>query len=289
LRLLKNKYGENHREYTKAARELVQVMNRFPSLDEALHYLSANEKCVTAAKAAIVCAILSAEKKCELKFVGQLGGPDLAKAANTWTAQFLSMAISNLTQGSVSSIFENVTIINFNYDRAFEHYIYWALQRDALVPRSEAGDIVKRMRVIRPYGRVGPLEWQEDGGVVFGGPDSLDESLFQIADAIRTYTEQHHTELPAQIDTALSNARLVVLLGFGFHSQNVQLFGPTPNRSGEDRYVFATASGIADENHQLLKYQLSTSFMTPVPVHLSPKKAGEMLTDLRPTIMAAAN
>ena len=55
-------------------------------------------------------------------------------------------------------------------------------------------------------------------------------SLFQMADSIRTYTEQLHTELRAKIDEALSNAELIVILGFGFHSQNLELFKPINNR-----------------------------------------------------------
>jgi hypothetical protein len=115
LRLLKNRFGrEEYRDYLKAGRQLVQVMGMFPSLDEALHYLSADTKCIVAGKAAIVSSILDAEKNSKLKFEGRLGGPDLSRVADAWAPHFLSMAISNLTLGDVSRIFEK------RYDHQFQ-------------------------------------------------------------------------------------------------------------------------------------------------------------------------
>jgi hypothetical protein len=146
------------------------------------------------------------------------------------------------------------------------------------------------MKVLRPYGNVGPLDWQEDRGVQYGGPDFLDVSLFQMADGIRTYTEQCHTELRAQIDVALSNARLIVILGFGFHSRNVELFKvPFRDRGMGGRRVFATVRGFVPENHGDLADTLKEHLRTNLPVQLLDKTAFEMLRDLRLAIMAAAN
>jgi hypothetical protein len=291
LRLLKNRFGpEEYRDYLNAGKELVQVMGRFRSLDEALHYLSADTKCIVAGKAAIVSSILGSEKNSKLKIDGRLGRPDLPRVVSTWAPHFLSMAVSDLTMGEISRIFENVTIINFNYDRSLEHYLYWALQGDLGVPRNEAGDIVKGMKVLRPYGSVGPLDWQAEGGVPYGGPDNLDVSLFQMADGIRTYTEQCHTELRAQIDAALNSALLIVILGFGFHSQNLELFkAPSPGRRMDNRRVFATVKGFVPENHGVLSERLTQHLRTSVPMQLLDRTACEMLRDLQLAIMAATN
>jgi hypothetical protein len=289
LQLLKNRFGrEEYLGYRTAAQKLVQVSSTFPSMDEALHFLSADDKCILVGKAAIVRSILDAEKNSSLKFEGKLGRPDFSGVAETWAPQFVSMAVSNLTLADISRAFEKVTIINFNYDRSLEQYLYWALQ-DLLVSRDNAKEIVNRMTVLRPYGSVGPLEWQADRGVPYGGPDNLDVSLFEMANGIRTYTEQLHTELRAKIDEALSNAELIVILGFGFHSQNLGLFKQMNDRAMGARRVFATARLIDKENYGVLADRLSQNLRLNIPVQLLDKAAREMLRDLRLAIMAAAS
>jgi hypothetical protein len=82
-----------------------------------------------------------------------------------------------------------------------------------------------RLKVIRPYGRIGPLEWQGDGGIPFGGTD---ESLYEAVTAmsnIRTFTDQiEGSPVLGDINKPLEDAQLLVILGFGFHQQNMQLF-----------------------------------------------------------------
>ena len=102
----------------------------FPSMDEALHYFSADEKCLKVGKAAIVNSIIGAEAECRLNFEGRLGRPDLAKAHDA-LPEFLSMPASGVTKEEMPHIFRNIIFINFNYDRVLEHYFFWALQQYA--------------------------------------------------------------------------------------------------------------------------------------------------------------
>jgi hypothetical protein len=57
--VLKNKFGKDWVDYRQAAGKLVQVMNLFTSMEEALHYVSADNKCVDVGKAAIVSSIVA--------------------------------------------------------------------------------------------------------------------------------------------------------------------------------------------------------------------------------------
>jgi hypothetical protein len=51
-----------------------------------------------------------------------------------WIEQMFSMAITGLKQSEFrKKAFAQVTFINFNYDRCIEHYIFWALQRQAFL------------------------------------------------------------------------------------------------------------------------------------------------------------
>ncbi len=286
---LRNQFGKDYAEYIQAAGKLVQVMDLFTSMDEALHYVSADPRCITVGKAAIVSSIIGAEAGCKLKFDGRLGTPDLPKASDTWLPEFLSMATANLTQEEMPTIFDGVTFINFNYDRSLEHYLFWALILRARLLPKRAKDIVDRLRVIRPYGTVG-IDWGGDGGgLMFGRPDRLDASVFQAADKIRTFTEQHAAGIQEEIARALTRGRLFLILGFGFHGQNFRLFNASDGRQREPRHVFATAYKIAEENHQGLRSGLAKRLCTGIPVQLLPKTARQMLVDLRPSIMEAAN
>jgi hypothetical protein len=286
--LMRRTYGAEWEAYKEAARKLVQAMSMFPSMDEALHYFSADEKCLKVGKAAIVNSIIGAEAECRLNFEGRLGRPDLAKTHDTWLPEFLSMAASGVTKEEMPHIFRNIIFINFTYDRVLEHYFFWALQQYALLSPEQVTDIINRMQVIRPYGTVG-IHWGGDGGgLKFGRQGGLDESLFQAAGEIRTFTEQGAVGIQEQIERAIENGRLFLVLGFGFHLQNLRLFDTPNERSWEPRRVFATAFNIEKENHGLLANGIESRFRARAPVTLLPKTARQMLVDLRPSIMVAA-
>ena len=286
--LMRRTYGAEWEAHKAAARKLVQAMSMFPSMDEALHYFSADEKCLKVGKAAIVNSIIGAEAECRLNFEGRLGRPDLAKAHDTWLPEFLSMAASGVTKEEMPHIFRNIIFINFNYDRVLEHYFFWALQQYALLSPEQATDIINRMQVIRPYGTVG-IHWGGDGGgLKFGRQGSLDESLFQAAGEIRTFTEQGAVGIRERIAAAIDRGRLFLILGFGFHLQNFRLFDAPDERAWEPRLVFATSFGIDQENNGVLSGGIAERFRTHTPIRLLPKKARQMLVDLRPSIMTAA-
>ena len=49
---------------------------------------------------------------------------------NTWLSHFLKMAMGSLTRQEALTGFNNVTMINFNYDRAVEFFLFSKLQTD---------------------------------------------------------------------------------------------------------------------------------------------------------------
>jgi hypothetical protein len=290
VELLKQRYGQAVGEYTSAANELVSVLSNFVSLDEALHYLSAQEKSVSVGKLGIVYSILMAERGSILRYVPELGRPNVAAAGATWLRQFLSMALAAAKRQDIRTVFENVTFINFNYDRTLEQYLFWALQETAGIRVEEAKQVVGSLKVIRPYGRVGPLDWQDapETGVKFGGPDYFGPTLFGLAEQIRTFTEQYESNIPTQIDVALATANVIIVLGFGYHDQNTKLLRPLgQHTNGLERVVFATMKGLDPENKPLLFEKLQDAFRTD-RINLLTKSANEMLIDMRPSILAAA-
>jgi hypothetical protein len=84
------------------------------------------------------------------------------------------MAVAALKKEQIADAFSKVTIINFNYDRLIEQFIYSALRTRLRVDQDEATKAISGLRTIRPYGKVGSLPWQKEGSVLRpgGGPQT---------------------------------------------------------------------------------------------------------------------
>ena len=288
-RILKSKFGAAINTYSQAGNRLAAALSRSESVDDALHYLSETPHIVELGKVAIVYHILKAERESVLQNEPGIGRPDLTILADTWFPHFYSMAVAGLTHGQLERAFDNITIINFNYDRTLEQFLLWQLQDHAGILPNVAQNIVSSLKFIRPYGRVGPLEWEKVGGLKFGGPDFFGSELFEFAGGIRTYTEQHESAIPGEIDKALSNCHVAILIGFGFHQANMNLFKPLTLRAGSaTRTVFATAHGIDPFSHSVLRQQLIGSFATS-DVQLLQRTGHSLLSDLRRSILTAAS
>jgi hypothetical protein len=246
---------------------------------------------VAIGKAAIVWEILQAEQSSKL-FNAQ--NPDMIpeiKYDDTWLSYFLSMLVSSLKREQATNLLRNVTIINFNYDRTIEHFLFNRLQTNLGLDREEAGQALGALtaNMIRPYGSVGPLPWQQDQGAVpYGFFLSRDhERLFALSENIRTYTEQNVSgSLRSGIGTALQNARLVAFLGFGFHQQNMALLQATGSHEPWRR-VIGTVQGVDSENWELMKISIShaTKCQSPTLVQLLDRSAHVLLSSMRPSLM----
>jgi hypothetical protein len=201
LEILRHRYpNADIKKYVTGGQKLSSSIGTFPSIDEALHWWSSHQEIVELGTLAIAHYILDAESRSSLAAKG--GAVNLKDSERTWLATFMSMALSGLKQDAVSHAFENTTIINFNYDRTVEHYLYWALQQLG-ISTTEAAESVARLKIIRPYGSIGQLEWQGRSGLSFGGNNNPIVAS-EIANNIRTFTEQIQEEtVHSSIEEAL--------------------------------------------------------------------------------------
>jgi hypothetical protein len=155
-----------------------------------------------------------------------------------------------------NAAFQNVTIINFNYDRIIEIYLFGRLQTQFGIEETEAAEIVSNLKIIRPYGKIGRLLWEDGNAVPFGADIEMEhQKLFSLSNNVRTYTEQNLSDmLRNEIKSAMNKARLVVFLGFGFHQQNMKILQASTSEGW--RRILGTVSGIEAENYE-------TSFKLP--------------------------
>lgn len=263
--------------YATAGNELSEAVPSFISIDEALHYVSGNPYAVELGKCAIISNILKAEAASKLAFRNGV----ISLPSDGWLFEFFGMAISGLSKSEIGSAFNNVSIINFNYDRCIEHYIYHALVERAGIDESRAQEIVARINIVRPYGTVGGLRWMKDG-IEFGANRFGDP--FSMVGRIRTYTEGIRDE-SGDIAKTLESAKIIVSLGFGFHQQNLDLLQRN-HKSSQLSMVLATSYAIDSANYPAIVKRLASNIrFSPNFVELVPTTAGQLLLNQRARIL----
>jgi hypothetical protein len=276
--------------YIAAGHELAASMPMHASIDEALYYWSDKPEAVQLGKIAIAHKILGAERNSSLSENRETGRVDVPQVG--WIWPFLSMTLgSDLRREQAEQAFANVTLINFNYDRTVEQYLYWALQQYGRLSADEAANAVTSLEQIRPYGSIGNLPWRVHPGPPFGGSEGAD-NLFSVAKSIRTYTEQQHAGIGQKIDQALDSARLVIFLGFGYHPQNMGLLKPVTSKRYPIRTVIGTVRGVSEEDRYAVGEQLRIIFMGGGSFKrqlLLDSSCHDILTANKLSVMTAAN
>lgn len=292
LAILRRRYDTDKTDITRLEKHLVAgtdlfaTMSRFPSVDEALHYWSERKEAVELGKLAIAQQLLQAERRSKIFDPKDRLRANVNAAGGTWLVPFVEMAMSGLRQEEAKEAFRQVTFVNFNYDRVAEHYLYWSLQLHFKVTADVAIEAVKGLKTIRPYGSLGALEWQDKNGIPYG-TEPRDVEVFDLANGIRTYTEQTEgSKIREQISYALETAELVVFLGFGFHQQNASLLYPIEGH-GRRRIqrVLATAIKIDAHNHEPIIQNIAHAMGLHQRALLLQVTSAELLSNLRPMIM----
>ncbi len=122
---------------------------------------------------------------------------------------------------NLADIFKNILIINFNYDRCIEQFLYWTLQDLFGIAGGRAAELIAKLKIYHPYGVVAPLPWQKSGGLEFGGDPHGYDSYASLIDNIRTYNDEVQEGIDLQIMRQIfASSMRFIWLGFHFHKQN---------------------------------------------------------------------
>jgi hypothetical protein len=284
------RFKEQSGEYLQAAAALVDRLPKFPSIDEALHWYSSSPQIIELGRAAIVYEVLAAERNSKL--YDSVTSPIIKPHSyeDAWLSFFLTMAMGGVKREEAQTAFENVTMINFNYDRTVEYFLFSKLQTDFDLTEKEAAASISSLHMIRPYGSVGPLQFQHaEGAVPFGAQIGVNhDQLFSLATNISTYTEtQAGSATKAAIQHSVDTAGLFVILGFGFHEQNLQLL--TGRAPSIRRHLVATAVNVDQHNFGALKTRLGHVFRCSDidKIQLINFDAYNLLRTLKPTLISA--
>lgn len=144
---------------------------------------------------------------------------------HTWIGQFFRILSDNVR--APDQIGKEISIICFNYDRCIEYYLTKTISEAYQISRERALEIVERINIIHPYGSLGRLamsgqDTQADR-LAFGPDSEFPVDYGDVAQSIRTYTEQTtDLEQVEKIHDAIC-CKVLVFLGFGFNNQNMNL------------------------------------------------------------------
>src|SRR5258708_17729494 len=129
----------------------------------------------------------------------------------------------------------------------------------------DAAKWVAELKIFYPYGWVGPLGWEGRDTTADFGASNYD--LNNVANRIKTYNEDPDGASIDEIRNAIDRAQAIIVLGFGFHRQNIDLLNAT-NPSGMNKHLFMTAHGIDEENHEGIKERMRMTLKVNHRIHV---------------------
>ena len=261
LKILLDEGGDvqKYNEHLHAAWQLIASAQQALSIDNVIDALE-DEKIELVGKLAITRAILEAEKSSnyfrpDKKYHDRL---DLRSFDNTWYSYFTKLLTENIKKSEINNIFENVEIINFNYDRCLEHYLPFSIGNYYGIDHNQVRQLMNRLIVHRPYGVAGRLPWQDgdNPSVDFGSGNA--RQIADVAAQIRTFTERlEEGDVLKGMESAVSSAERIIFLGFAFHRQNVDLIN-SHCRLNVD--ILSTGYQISDSDKSVINSELLEAF-----------------------------
>lgn len=279
-------------DHLHSAWQIVKSSAQGISIDNVLDALE-DPKASLVGKYGIVRSILESEHNSALKNWSRDRPEDVdfGSVSGTWLDKITKILIEGVKVSQIYDIFENLTFINFNYDRTLEQFLPFSLGNYFGIKAQVIEEAFASLPIYRPYGKAGSLPWQSDGRHVPYGMCNA-EALQIAAEGILTFTEQVSDEkLMRGMRDAIQSADRLIFLGFGFHRQNLALFECTAQPHLQ---VLATAFGvsspdcgvIADEIESCLGLSEVPTFKGHDFVRLFPLKCDPFMTEVWRTLTA---
>jgi hypothetical protein len=200
-------------------------------------------------KLAIVDAILTAERKSNLwiDFRDAHYHFDMQKLGNTWYCEFASILCDGVSKNQLGGLFEKLSVISFNYDRCLQQALSLYICTLYHLSFQDSRDIVSKIRIIYPYGSIGPFPDSKNGDAIDYGIDIDKSLLFGLSKRIRTYSEQAlDRDLFISMKSEFAKAETVIFLGCAYHPQNVRILSAQVNSIASiNKKILGTAVGLS--------------------------------------------
>jgi hypothetical protein len=214
------------------------------SVDAVLEQHSHDTLAMAAGKMALIYYILQSEARSPLMLEPRDPGDLPLRGSENWLFHLGKLITSGVPRSQAEKCFENLHIINFNYDRSVQHYLPWVVSMAFGMTLGEARQLVgARLNITHPFGNVGRLPWEpgERPDVEWGNEDPW--NLQNLVKEIQTTSERMRVrQYVTGLQSALASSKKIVFLGFDFDPQTVDfLFDYTYSH---DPDVIAAVQGM---------------------------------------------
>jgi hypothetical protein len=267
LRLLVRREGQGGdiNPHRHAAVQIAGSMRLSSSIDEYIERHKTDALKLQCARLAIAKAILTAERESKLYSDYSIGSDFLDEASDSWISYLLRDLTRGLGRQDLDQAFDNVAVVNFNYDRCLEHFCYHWFQRVYDLNEREASAVCQKLKIYHPYGSLGELPYQNLTTNVPFGADPTPQRLVDVSRCIRTYSEAvQESEQPSFMAHDVADAKKFVFLGFGFHPQNVSILSAGDKERVTVR-CYATTQGIRQPRMEIIRSQIAQTLRVKAP------------------------
>jgi SIR2-like protein len=168
----------------------------------------------------------------------------------------------------------DVVFVTFNYDRTLEYFLAVRLENTYGLSSDDAANFVGRMRIIHVYGSLGPYETS----LLHRGPGAQDARVVAAAaSTIRLmYEDRAEQSAIGEAREAVSSAKTICFLGFGFDADNIARL--ELNTRCQGKTVGGTRYKVADGD-----WSRSVQRMAPSGFNYPADRAWDCLAYLRET------
>lgn len=245
-------------DYLRAAWRIRDAASIGLSIDNILEQHDDNPLVETCGKLAIVRAILRAEQGSFLRISEKRPDQiDLNRLAKSWYGHLVQILTENRPRRDLEKVFDNLSIVCFNYDRAIQHFLPYALRAAWGIELEDGQQAVRGLKILHPYGRVALLPWEDPNLGVEFAPIMLPR-LTDLASRIRTFGQRYEDGAAlADIRNTIGESDQVIFLGFAFHRQNMNLIAPSSPRTTR---ILATTLGLPENEKRQIERQIREIF-----------------------------
>ncbi|MDR3593828.1 hypothetical protein [Clostridium sp.] len=228
---------DNH-PYTKKVSQIIESFKKSSTSSIDL-FLSRNKSFYVNGKEIIT--FLLANYEIESKF-----REDLKDRKYDWYFYLYNILTKDITTpDNISKFIENkISIITFNYDRSFEHFIYESLYNSFISKRDEINNIMNNLKIIHVYGKLAPLPWENGGGLDYRSNKIKDYFEDNSKNLIIIYEERQAVR--EEITKIITEAKNIYFLGFGYAEENLEAIGLNKMVFRTEQRIYGTAMGLME-------------------------------------------
>lgn len=280
---LAEKLNKKVEDVAAAAERLRNACRLGRSIDTVLEQYDHDPLVVACGKLAITFFMGQAESRSNLKDIPRVEGelPLQGKIAEYWIYQLGQLITSGVPRSKIGQTLEQLTIINFNYDRSVEHFLPYALVMAYGIELKEAQQVIaEKLDIVHPHGSVGRLPWQKGEAPQAEWGVEQPWNIHAIAAQLKSLNERSADRNALRdIRLSVASAKRLVFLGFGFQPQNVDLL--FENTLSHNPEVLISTYGMSSGNAATVAQMIRrlAGLESADQLMISPGKAWEVLRD----------